>query len=183
MSNSSIEEEIRTTGRLVYTNRGRSMLPLIREGRDVVVLERPAGRLKKYDVPLYKPTPFTGAYVLHRIIKVRENDYVIRGDNCIRKEVGIRDEDIVGVLVSVLRAKGAPGGEKGKNSRGGAAGEKAGKANRRSGSATAAGGNAGVKEIKVTSFGYKFYSRLWVLLFPFRYMWAGMKSVVRRIVR
>ena len=152
MSNSSIEEEIRTTGRLVYSNRGRSMLPLIREGRDMVVLERPKGRLRKYDVPLYKPTPFTGAYVLHRIIKVRENEYILRGDNCIQKELGIRDEDIVGVLVSVIRG--------GKN-----------------------GNPDASKEIKVTSFGYKFYSRLWVLLFPFRYMWAGMKSVVRRIVR
>lgn len=170
MSNSSIEEEIRTTGRLVYTNRGRSMLPLIREGRDAVVLERPAGRLRKYDVPLYKPTPFNGAYVLHRIIKVRENDYVIRGDNCIRKEIGIRDEDIVGVLVSVLRG---PREDAAKSSREDTA----------KGAAVSTGGRGGVKEIKVTSFGYKLYSRVWVFLFPFRYMWAGMKSVVRRIVR
>ncbi len=106
MSNSSIEEEIKTNGRLVYSNRGRSMLPLIREGKDAVVLVRPQGRLRKYDVPLYKPTPFEGKYVLHRIIKVRDNDYVIRGDNCISKEVGIKDEDIVGVLASVLRSGG-----------------------------------------------------------------------------
>ena len=104
MSNSSIEEEIRTTGRLVYSNRGQSMLPLIREGKDAVVLVKTQGRLRKFDVPLYKPTPFDGRYVLHRIIKVRDTDYVIRGDNCITKEVGIKDEDIVGVLASVLRS-------------------------------------------------------------------------------
>jgi len=104
MSNSSIEEEIRTAGRLVYSNRGTSMLPLIREGKDAVVLVRPEGRLRKYDVPLYKPKPFDGQYVLHRIIRVRGNDYIIRGDNCITKEIGIKDEDIVGVLYSVLRS-------------------------------------------------------------------------------
>ena len=38
--------------------------------------------------------------MLHRIIQVREDDYVILGDNCIGKEYGIRDEDIIGVLTS-----------------------------------------------------------------------------------
>lgn len=104
MSNSSIEEEIREKGTLVYSNSGRSMLPLIREGKDMVVLVRPTGPLKKYDVPLYKPTPFHGKYVLHRIIKVQNGQYVIRGDNCITTERGITDKDIVGVLSSVIRS-------------------------------------------------------------------------------
>ena len=39
-------------------------------------------------------------YVLHRIIEVRPDSYVILGDNCIAKEYGIRDEDILGVLTS-----------------------------------------------------------------------------------
>ena len=141
MSNSSIEEEIREKGRLVYSNRGRSMLPLIREGKDVVVLVRPQGKLRKYDVPLYKPTPFTGKYVLHRIIQVRENDYVIRGDNCISKEYGITDADIVGVLSSVIRSG---------------------------------------KEVKTTSFSYKFYSRLWVFLFPLRLCFAKAPALLRK---
>ena len=43
---------------------------------------------------------FPGKYVLHRIIEVRPDSYVILGDNCIAKEYGIRDEDILGVLTS-----------------------------------------------------------------------------------
>ena len=103
MNSSSIEEEIRKNGRFVYSNRGTSMLPLIREGKDVVVLTPPSFPLRKYDVPLYKPAHFDGKYVLHRIVKVVDGSYVIRGDNCITCEYGVSDGDIVGVLSAVVR--------------------------------------------------------------------------------
>jgi hypothetical protein len=77
------------------------MMPLLREDRDVMIIERVTGRLKKYDVPLYKRP--NGQYVLHRILKVRENDYVICGDHCINKEYGITDDNIIGVLTGVIR--------------------------------------------------------------------------------
>ncbi len=102
MSNTSFEEILERDGRLVYTNVGTSMLPLIRQGRDLLVIERPHGRLKKYDVPLYKRD--NGQYVLHRILKVRENDYVICGDNRWAKETGITDKHIIGVLTAVIRS-------------------------------------------------------------------------------
>ena len=80
MNKSSFEEEIRRSGYLLYRNVGDSMLPLIRQGRDLVLISRkPEGRLKKYDVPLYKRD--SGQYVLHRILKVRKDDYIICGDN------------------------------------------------------------------------------------------------------
>jgi len=28
------------------------MLPMIKQGRDLLVIEKPAGRLKRYDIPL-----------------------------------------------------------------------------------------------------------------------------------
>ena len=101
MSNSSFEEILEKEGRLVYYNVGDSMLPLIRQGRDLVVIERTSGRLKKYDVPLFRRP--NGTYVLHRIIRVRSEDYVVRGDNRWHKEAGVRDEQILGVLTSVIR--------------------------------------------------------------------------------
>ena len=76
-------------------------MPLLRQNRDVMIIERKTGRLKKYDCPLYKRAD--GKYVLHRILKVRENDYVICGDHCTKKEYGITDEDIIGVLTGVIR--------------------------------------------------------------------------------
>ena len=101
MSKTGFEEILAREGRLVYTSVGDSMLPLIRQGRDLLVIERPKGRLKKYDVPLYKRD--SGQYVLHRILRVRENDYVICGDNRWHRETGITDRHIQGVLTAVVR--------------------------------------------------------------------------------
>lgn len=97
----TFEDIIERDGRLVYTNVGDSMRPLIRQDRDILIIEKPRGRLKKYDVPLYQRD--SGQYVLHRILKVRENDYVICGDNRYGKEYGITDRHIVGVLTAVVR--------------------------------------------------------------------------------
>ncbi len=113
MSNSTLEEELKNNGKLVYTNKGDSMLPLIRHGRDMLVIERPGdwdalgddsltSKLGKYDVPLYKRDGGVG-YVLHRILAVRDKDYVICGDNRWSKEYGISDRHIIGVLTAVVR--------------------------------------------------------------------------------
>ena len=102
MSKSTFEEELQRSGYLLYRNVGDSMLPLIRQGRDLVLITRkPEGRLKKYDVPLYKRD--SGQYVLHRILKVRKEDYVLCGDNRWRRETGISDRHIIGVLTAVIR--------------------------------------------------------------------------------
>ena len=102
MSNTTFEEIIARDGRLIYTNRGDSMMPLIKQDRDLLVIKRkPKRRLKKYDVPLYKRD--NGQYVLHRILEVRKHDYVICGDNRWNKEYGITDRHIIGVLTAVIR--------------------------------------------------------------------------------
>ncbi len=101
MNRHSFEEILARDGRLVYTNVGDSMVPLIRQGRDLIVIESASGRLKKYDVPLYRRD--NGQYVLHRILKVREKDYVICGDNRWRREYGIDDRHVIGVLRTVIR--------------------------------------------------------------------------------
>lgn len=101
MANSTFEEQLAKNGKLIYTNKGDSMMPLIKQGRDLLIIKPVHGRLKKYDVPLYKRD--SGQYVLHRILKVRKNDYVICGDNRWVKEYGIRDRHIIGVLTAVVR--------------------------------------------------------------------------------
>ena len=71
------------------------MEPLFRTGRDMVVIKRREGECKKYDVVLYRYP--SGKYVLHRIIRVRENEYIIRGDNTFIRE-HIPKDRILGVL-------------------------------------------------------------------------------------
>jgi len=96
------EEYLEQYGDLTYCNVGTSMLPLIKQGRDLfTITKKGEERCKKYDVVLYRRPP--GQYVLHRIIEVRPDDYVILGDNCIKKEYGITDDDILGVMTGFMR--------------------------------------------------------------------------------
>ena len=97
----TVEESLRINGYYASTTAGTSMYPLLRHRKDNIVVRPCNGRLKKYDVPLYKVGE---KYVLHRIIKVLPNGYVICGDNCINKEYGITDENILGVLSEIYRA-------------------------------------------------------------------------------
>ncbi len=97
-----IKEFIKENGFFMNTTEGTSMYPMLRSKKDTVVILPYQGRLKKYDVPLYK---VGDEYVLHRIIKVLPDSYVIRGDNRIDKETGITDEDIVGVLTEFYRGE------------------------------------------------------------------------------
>ncbi len=104
MNNSStFEEQLRVHGRIIYTNVGDSMMPFIKQGRDVLIIEKTDGNLKKYDVPLYKRP--TGQYVLHRIHRIDKDGYVTCGDNRSFLERGIKREQIIGVLVGVIRGE------------------------------------------------------------------------------
>lgn len=97
---SSFEEELEQHGSLVFPNKGRSMMPLLRENRDLMVIEKKGPeRCRKYDAVLYKRGD---RYILHRILQVRDQDYYIVGDNCRRGEY-VRDEQILGVLTRVVR--------------------------------------------------------------------------------
>ena len=98
----SFEEVLEKDGYLIYTNVGTSMLPLLRQHRDIIEIHRKAPNIscKRYDVVLYKRGD---KYILHRILKVRPKDYVICGDNNIFCEYGITDEKILGVMTRVIR--------------------------------------------------------------------------------
>ena len=98
----TFEEIIQQQGRLVYTNTGISMMPLLRQHRDLLIIApKPEGRLHLWDVPLYKRD--NGQYVMHRVLWVRKDSYVMCGDNQWRPEFGVTDRHIVGVLDSVSR--------------------------------------------------------------------------------
>lgn len=101
MSKKTFEDILNEKGELIYSNVGDSMFPLI-QPRDLLVIKKWDGNpLKKFDIPLYKRD--SGQYVLHRVIKVRKNDYVLCGDNRRLKETGITDRHILGVLTAIIR--------------------------------------------------------------------------------
>ena len=95
----SFEELLRRDGRLVYKTRGVSMEPMLRQNRDLVIIQAPVSRLKKYDVALYKRGK---DYVLHRVIGVGDGHYLIRGDNTYAVET-VPDSAVIGVLTGFQR--------------------------------------------------------------------------------
>jgi hypothetical protein len=97
---SSIEKELETRGWLTFTFRGVSMMPLLRQGRDLVTIRTIDRRLAEKEVALYKRD--SGQLVLHRVIEVYENGYGIRGDNTFGIEK-VRDDQILGILTEVIR--------------------------------------------------------------------------------
>ena len=101
MSMMSFEEILERDGMFIYTNVGDSMLPRIRQGQDLLMIKKRVNKPKKNDVILYRRD--NGQYVLHRILYVRNHDYVICGDNRYGKEYGITDTHIVGILTAVIR--------------------------------------------------------------------------------
>lgn len=97
----SFEKYLDTNGYLLYTNVGVSMLPLLRQKRDIIEIRKVGtDRCKKYDVVLYKRGD---KYILHRILKVLPDGYIIAGDHNTIVEKDIKDKNILGVMTRVIR--------------------------------------------------------------------------------
>ena len=101
-----IIEKLNMGGTVTFTPHGESMKPMLRDGQDVVVLKKPSGRLRIYDIPLYRRQD--GSFVLHRVIDYdNDGSYVLCGDNQFRREHGIKDSDVIAVVTAFCR-KGKP---------------------------------------------------------------------------
>lgn len=97
----TIEELLQTEGKYVGPTSGVSMLPMLKSGRDSVVIMPKTERLKPWDVALYKRGD---DYVLHRVIRQTDDGYIIRGDNCYSDEK-IKEERVIGVLTEYFKAE------------------------------------------------------------------------------
>ena len=95
----TIEDVLLTQGIYVGPTVGISMQPLLKTHRDSVVIKPKKERLKRLDVALYKRGD---AYVLHRVLEVKDWGYIIRGDNCYSDEK-IPEDAVIGVLVEFFR--------------------------------------------------------------------------------
>lgn len=94
-----IEEVLEQEDKYLGRTFGISMLPMLKSGRDVIVVYPKQNRLKVLDVTLYKRGE---QYVLHRVIKVTDDGYLIRGDNCYGDEY-VKEEQVLGVMVGFFR--------------------------------------------------------------------------------
>ena len=99
-STQNFEGILEKDGVLVYTCKGFSMMPMLRQHRDLVVISQISEPLKKYDVVLFKRN---GKYILHRIIDVKKDSYNTAGDHNWWKEYNVTDDEIIGVLSAYVK--------------------------------------------------------------------------------
>jgi hypothetical protein len=95
-----IEKELSEKGSFASVTKGVSMLPLFKTERDMVIIAPLDREPKKYDIVLYRGAG--GEYILHRVIAVKPDLYIIRGDNTYSKEYVPKDR-VIGILVSFNR--------------------------------------------------------------------------------
>ena len=96
-------QESLSAGRSVrFSPRGISMLPMLRQGIDSVILSPVPEALKKYDLPLYQRD--NGKYILHRIVDAGAT-YTCVGDNQFQLESGVRRDQILALVTGFYRAE------------------------------------------------------------------------------
>ena len=98
-----LEEQLAAGKEVCFGPKGTSMLPMLRQGVDSVVLHKAPARLKKYDLPLYRRKD--GSFVLHRIVGVSGNEYVTCGDNQWMREYHVRHSQVIGVVTGYYRGE------------------------------------------------------------------------------
>lgn len=96
-----MKEILEGGGSVTLNPKGISMLPLLRQGRDGVVLKKTQKPPRRYDIAFY--TRPDGQFVLHRIVGRRKNGYVLRGDNQVENEYGVKPDQIVAVVTHICR--------------------------------------------------------------------------------
>ena len=98
-------EELLAEGRQVtILVRGNSMRPLLRDGRDKVILRRANDEdIRKGAVMLFR---YRGSHVMHRVTRIEGDVVIFEGDgNYKMQEIALR-KDIIAVMEAVVRPSG-----------------------------------------------------------------------------
>ena len=86
-----------------FSPRGVSMKPMLRQGRDSVILSPLPDKLQRYDLPLYRRPD--GKYILHRVIAVEGDHYVCCGDNQYEPEAPVYPEQMIALVTAFTRGR------------------------------------------------------------------------------
>lgn len=80
---------------------GTSMEPFLLHNRDIIYFRKPDGAIKRGDMVFYRRE--TGAYVMHRVMKVKKRQFYMAGDHQTFLEGPIEEKQIFAKVVSVER--------------------------------------------------------------------------------
>ena len=104
----SYSDELKKSGKILFTVKGVSMRPLFRADEDVIYVAKcTPDILKNLDIVLFsRLTPEKKEqFVLHRIVGRRKaGQFIIVGDNCAYYDI-VDPNDILGVVKSALRGQ------------------------------------------------------------------------------
>lgn len=100
--NSDYKSELIKHGVIGFVPGGNSMWPTLKNRGQSVVVRKKEERLKRFDVALYVRD--NGAFVLHRVMQVVDDGYVICGDSQFVLEK-VREEQVFGVMEGFYRGK------------------------------------------------------------------------------
>lgn len=99
-----VEAEIAEGNPVRFRLKGQSMFPLLRNGRDIVVLHPcQEDELRPMDVVLFR---YRGAHVLHRILRREGNKLLIQGDGSYVAREECTTADVVGIVRTIVRPSG-----------------------------------------------------------------------------
>ncbi len=88
-------EQLEKYGSYLSVPSGISMRPMIRGGRDAVLIKKLTRKPKRYDLVMYVRPNLQG--VIHRVVCYKNGKYVIIGDNCWQYEY-VKPEQIKGIV-------------------------------------------------------------------------------------
>ena len=97
-----IRERLEAGQTVRFSPMGVSMLPMLRQGIDSVVLSPVPEKLKKYDLPLYQRDD--DKFILHRIVQVGDT-YTCMGDNQFQPEPGLRHDQMIALVTAFYRGE------------------------------------------------------------------------------
>lgn len=98
---SLIREVLATGGEFRLYPHGTSMLPLLRQGKDSVVLRSLDRPPRKFDILFYQRRD--GSYILHRVREVTSEGLIMWGDNQTMLEYGVTEDMIIGYAARIFR--------------------------------------------------------------------------------
>ena len=85
--------------------KGYSMLPFIRGGKDLVVLEKATGYIRRDDIVLFR---IGDRYIMHRVLKAQDGNYDIQGDGVWLGHEHPTREQILAKATTIIRAGKTP---------------------------------------------------------------------------
>ena len=99
---SDYKTELEKNEIIAFVPGGISMWPTLKHKGQSVVIARKKERLKRFDVAFYRRE--NGAYVLHRVMEVTTDGYMMCGDSQLWHEP-IKEEQVFGVMLGFYRGE------------------------------------------------------------------------------